>query len=97
MHACVDTFIRVCIYMVTEMGKKPGSRDVTNAPKVMLERDSKKILARLKKEGWTIHRVKGSHHQLKRPGTKMIITLPHPTKSLPTGTARQIAKLAGWI
>lgn len=73
------------------------SKDAAKPPKVRLERDSRKILTRLKKEHWKLLRVKGSHHQLKRPGTKKIITLPHPKKNLPTGTARQIAKIAGWV
>jgi predicted RNA binding protein YcfA (HicA-like mRNA interferase family) len=81
------------------MAKKNPKKGLAQRPKPAkppLERDSKKILARLKKEGWTVERVKGSHHQLKRPGTKKLITLSHPTKSLPTGTARQIHKIAGW-
>ncbi|PHR10150.1 MAG: addiction module toxin, HicA family [Sulfitobacter sp.] len=60
-----------------------------------MERDSKKIIKRLKKEGFELVSVKGSHHKL-RKGDKIVV-IPHPKKDLPTGTARQIAKAAGWI
>ncbi len=60
-----------------------------------MERDSKAIIKRLKTEGFEIVSISGSHHKL-RKGTKTII-VPHPKKDLPTGTARAIAKQAGWI
>jgi predicted RNA binding protein YcfA (HicA-like mRNA interferase family) len=49
----------------------------------------------LKKEGWYIHRVKGSHHHFKHSTRKGLITVPHPEKDLPQGTLRQILKQAG--
>jgi predicted RNA binding protein YcfA (HicA-like mRNA interferase family) len=42
-------------------------------------------------------RVTGSHHTFKKPGTREIITVPHPRKDLPPGTVRHIAKAAGWV
>ncbi|WP_075291093.1 type II toxin-antitoxin system HicA family toxin [Pararhizobium arenae] len=60
-----------------------------------MERDSKAIIKRLKAEGYELVTVTGSHHKL-RKGTKTVI-VPHPRKDLPTGTARAIAKQAGWI
>jgi predicted RNA binding protein YcfA (HicA-like mRNA interferase family) len=60
-----------------------------------MERDSKAIIKRLKTEGFEIVSISGSHHKL-RKGAKTII-VPHPKKDLPTGTARAIAKQAGWI
>ncbi|WP_438753310.1 type II toxin-antitoxin system HicA family toxin [Pararhizobium sp. O133] len=60
-----------------------------------MERDSKAIIKRLRSEGFEIVSISGSHHKL-RKGTKTII-VPHPKKDLPTGTARAIAKQAGWI
>ncbi|MFY8115502.1 MAG: type II toxin-antitoxin system HicA family toxin [Rhabdaerophilum sp.] len=59
--------------------------------------NSRDILKRLQREGWTLVRVAGSHHQFKKTGTREIITVPHPEKDLPRGTARHIAKLAGWV
>lgn len=63
----------------------------------MLERNSNKIVARLQKEGWQLVAVKGSHHKFRQPETGKIIIVPHPRKDLPTGTARNIAKFAGWL
>ena len=57
--------------------------------------DSKKIVKRLKDEGFELISVAGSHHKF-RKGTITVI-VPHPKKDLPTGTARAIAKQAGWI
>lgn len=60
-----------------------------------MEQDSKRIIARLKREGFVQVSQKGSHVKL-RKGDKTVI-VPHPKKSLPLGTARNIAKMAGWI
>jgi predicted RNA binding protein YcfA (HicA-like mRNA interferase family) len=60
-----------------------------------MERDSRKIIARLKEEGFELVSIRGSHHKF-RKGDKTII-VPHPKKDLPSGTARAIAKDAGWI
>jgi predicted RNA binding protein YcfA (HicA-like mRNA interferase family) len=60
-----------------------------------MKRDSKKIIKRLKKEGWELRNIRGSHHQFTK-GTERL-TVPHPKKDLPDGTARAIAKAAGWI
>lgn len=45
--------------------------------------DSKEVLRRLKADGWTVSRVKGSHHQLIHPTKKGIVTVKHPAKGLP--------------
>ncbi|MCC5960561.1 MAG: type II toxin-antitoxin system HicA family toxin [Rhodobacteraceae bacterium] len=60
-----------------------------------MERDSRKIIKRLLQEGWVLRNTAGSHHQFTK-GDKRL-TVPHPKKDLPTGTARQIAKQAGWL
>jgi predicted RNA binding protein YcfA (HicA-like mRNA interferase family) len=65
--------------------------------KLVLERDSKKLLARLKREGWEVVKAEGSHHKLRNPEFRHPIILPHPKKNLPTGTVRQIYKAAGWL
>ncbi|MFN3313729.1 MAG: type II toxin-antitoxin system HicA family toxin [Hyphomonas sp.] len=61
----------------------------------MAERNSRKIIQRLQKEGWTLIRTSGSHHQFSKDG--LTLTVPHPKKDLPTGTARAIARAAGWL
>lgn len=60
-----------------------------------MERDSRRIIQRLIAEGWEAVSVKGSHHKFRRNGQTLIV--PHPKKDLPQGTARSIAKSAGWI
>jgi predicted RNA binding protein YcfA (HicA-like mRNA interferase family) len=60
-----------------------------------MERDSKKIIKRLKDEGFELVSIRGSHHKLRKDGVTIIV--PHPKKDLPLGTARAIAKDAGWL
>jgi predicted RNA binding protein YcfA (HicA-like mRNA interferase family) len=60
-----------------------------------MDTNSRTIVKRLLEEGWVLVSVKGSHHKF-RNGT-MTLIVPHPKKDLPLGTARNIAKAAGWI
>jgi predicted RNA binding protein YcfA (HicA-like mRNA interferase family) len=60
-----------------------------------MERDSRKIVKRLIADGFVLVSVKGSHHKFACDGRMVIV--PHPKRDLPTGTARSIAKMAGWI
>ncbi|MDX5984679.1 type II toxin-antitoxin system HicA family toxin [Sphingomonas echinoides] len=60
-----------------------------------MERDSKKIVKRLVAEGFDLVSVKGSHHKFRKDEITVIV--PHPKKDLPLGTARSIAKMAGWV
>ena len=60
-----------------------------------MERNSKKIIQRLLADGFQLVSVKGSHHKYRKNGRTIIV--PHPKKDLPTGTARSIARMAGWI
>ena len=64
-----------------------------------MECDSKKIVKRLLADGFVLVSVKGSHHKfLHQDGeSARIVIVPHPKKDLPTGTARAIARQAGWI
>lgn len=58
-------------------------------------RNSKEIVKRLEAEGWSLVSVKGSHHKYRKDGQTVIV--PHPKKDLPLGTARSIARMAGWL
>lgn len=60
-----------------------------------MERDSKKIVKRLLSEGFEQVSAKGSHHKFRKG--ELTVIVPHPKKDLPIGTARSIAKLAGWL
>ncbi len=58
--------------------------------------NSRYIRRRLEQDGWILDRVAGSHHVFRKPGSDVVISLPHPKKDLGTGLVRQIYKLAGW-
>lgn len=60
-----------------------------------MERDSKQIVKRLIAEGFVETGGKGSHRKF-RKGDRLVI-VPHPKRDLPLGTARNIAKMAGWL
>ena len=54
----------------------------------------KELVKLLKKQGWTLHRVNGSHHIMKR-GSKMVPVPVHRNKSLGKGIEAKIFKQAG--
>ncbi|MCY3688542.1 MAG: type II toxin-antitoxin system HicA family toxin [Gammaproteobacteria bacterium] len=58
-------------------------------------RNSRDIVRRLKAEGFELVSVRGSHHKFRKGAVTVIV--PHPKKDLPLGTARNIARLVGWI
>ena len=60
-----------------------------------MERNRKKIIKRLKEDGFELIGIKGSHHKFRKGVLTVIV--PHPKKDLPIGTAREIAKQAGWL
>ena len=60
-----------------------------------METNSKKIVKRLLKEGFSLVSQNGSHHKFRKGSDTVIV--PHPKKDLPLGTARNIAKMAGWL
>jgi predicted RNA binding protein YcfA (HicA-like mRNA interferase family) len=64
-----------------------------------MERDSRRIVKRLLADGFERVAVRGSHHKFVRqePGGARTVIVPHPKKDLPIGTARAIARQAGWI
>ena len=62
---------------------------------IRMEQNSRKIVRRLKKDGFLPVSVRGSHHKFRRGQTTVIV--PHPKKNLPVGTAKAIAKQAGWL
>lgn len=60
-----------------------------------LETSSKKLLKRLKAEGFEEIQKRGFHLKL-RKGDRTVI-LPHPKKDLPLGTVRSIYRQAGLL
>lgn len=57
---------------------------------------SRDIIKLLKKDGWFLVHVRGSHYQFKHAEKEGRITVPHPKKDLPIGTLRSIYRQAGW-
>ena len=53
------------------------------------------VLKELKEDGRRRVRQKGSHIQLRHPEKPGLVTVPHPKKDLPLGTAASIYKAAG--
>ncbi|MBT3968076.1 MAG: type II toxin-antitoxin system HicA family toxin [Gammaproteobacteria bacterium] len=57
---------------------------------------SREVIRHLEADGWTIHHIKGSHHQFKHLSKPGKVTVPHPKKDIPTATLRSIYRQAGW-
>jgi predicted RNA binding protein YcfA (HicA-like mRNA interferase family) len=54
------------------------------------------VIKRPESDGWELVRVKGSHHQFRRPGRPGLVTVPHPKAEIPLPTLRSIHRQAGW-
>ena len=53
------------------------------------------LIRLLESRGWYEVACVGDHHQYKHPILPGRITVPHPRKDVPIGTARNILKAAG--
>lgn len=53
----------------------------------------KDLLKRLKKNGWTVVRINGSHHVLQKDGKTTVV--PMHGRDVPTGLLNQILREAG--
>ncbi|WP_304073098.1 type II toxin-antitoxin system HicA family toxin [Maricaulis maris] len=56
---------------------------------------SRKIIKRLKADGWRLHGIDGDHHNFRKAKVG-IVTVPHPSKDIPIGTLRSIFRQANW-
>lgn len=56
---------------------------------------SREVLKKLKEDGWTVVRVRGSHSQLHHPTKEGIVTVKHPVKDFPIGTIRSMERQSG--
>jgi len=56
---------------------------------------AKKIIKILKKNGFALDRIKGSHHYFSKSGSSTICVPVHGAKDIPAGTFKQIRKLSG--
>jgi predicted RNA binding protein YcfA (HicA-like mRNA interferase family) len=56
--------------------------------------NGKQVLQKLKANGWSLDRVKGSHHIMTKAGN--ICPVPvHGTHDIPAGTLSKISKISG--
>jgi predicted RNA binding protein YcfA (HicA-like mRNA interferase family) len=50
----------------------------------------------LKRHGWAIDHIRGSHHSFRKAGHPLPVVVPvHAGKDLPPGTQRNIMRMAG--
>ena len=56
---------------------------------------SSDLIRRLEADGWTLDRVRGSHHVFRHPVKPGIVVVPHPKKDLGGGLVAAIVKQAG--
>jgi len=57
--------------------------------------NSREVIRKLRKDGWYEVNQVGSHRQFKHPTKKGRVTVPVPSRDIPTGTLRSIEKQAG--
>jgi len=62
-----------------------------------MERNSRKLIDMIQRAGWVLVGTSGSHHHFKHPSKPGKLTVPHPKRDLPLGTARSILKQAGLL
>ncbi len=60
----------------------------------MTDFSSSELIKKVEKEGFELHRIKGSHHIFRHSNGKRVV-IPHPKKDLPKGTFYSILKQAG--
>ena len=63
---------------------------------VGVERDSRKLIRWLERDGWVRVAVRGSHWQFKHPDRAGRITVAHPNRNIKRGTVASIYRQAGW-
>ncbi len=57
---------------------------------------SAEVIRRLKRDGWVLRNVRGSHRQFVHPEKPGRVTVKHPSKEIPIGTLRNIYRQANW-
>lgn len=58
-------------------------------------RDSRDIIRRLRRDGFELISISGSHHKFRHPVTKRTTIVTHPRKDIPIGTVKSIYRDAG--
>ncbi|MXW85499.1 MAG: type II toxin-antitoxin system HicA family toxin [Boseongicola sp. SB0673_bin_14] len=61
-----------------------------------MERNSRKVIKMLKKDGWREVAAKGDHVQIQHPAMPGRVAVPHPSKDIKAGTVMSFCRQAGW-
>jgi len=56
---------------------------------------SRELIRMIEADGWIQVGARGDHRQFKHPTKPGRVTVPHPRKDMPSGTANSILKQAG--
>ena len=56
---------------------------------------SREVIKILKKNGWTLARIEGSHHHFIHPDKLGLVTVKHPDKDIPIATLKSIERQSG--
>ena len=57
----------------------------------------KEVIEILLESGWYEKRIRGSHHQFEKKGSKNIVTVSTSKRTIPIGTLKNISKQSGII
>ena len=63
---------------------------MTRLPRV----SGRQLLRALRRGGFTVSHVRGSHHYLRRQGTGLVVVPVHDSRTIPIGTLRSILRQA---
>ena len=65
---------------------------------VLDEANFKQIVSSITKDGWKLHRVRGSHHIFKHPESdKNVVVVNHGNKDLSPGLYKKIQRVSGMV
>jgi predicted RNA binding protein YcfA (HicA-like mRNA interferase family) len=64
---------------------------LTRLPRI----NGKDVVKALKRAGFEVVNIEGSHHQMHRPGRGLVTVQVHPRETLPPKTLKSILKQAG--
>lgn len=59
-------------------------------------RDTRKVMSRLTRDGWTMRPGKGDHVNFSKPGVKALVTIDTGKKEVPKPIFQWIKEVAGW-
>lgn len=59
-------------------------------------RDTRKVMSRLRRDGWSMRPGKGDHVNFSKPGEPLLITIDTGKKQVPKPVYDRIREVAGW-